>query len=290
MSLRRDRGHVHAGRYLHDSAYVQCQHHAQTRFPDTGTRGALQETTGRSIVGSLDAGSAGVGTDQLRRSVSLVRAEVTPVVISISPASSPAPMTPISSSNRVGASSGVQVNFTLLGIRLLVGRPIEDMKNRAFAPEEDLRRVCSRADPSPVRRHVVGRVLRVPRPRPRDAYRRPAGRARGCALRVAPVGCLARAVEHRLHRAGGRLEPEALHRTVQARNRRLAEGLRPHPAVWTPVVRAIRAGHIPMLADLAIMSGYYDQSHLNRDVREFAGTTPGELLESLLPDRGGFAV
>ena len=44
------------------------------------------------------------------------------------------------------------------------------------------------------------------------------------------------------------------------------------------------------LADLAINSGYYDQSHLNRDVREFAGTTPGELLESLLPDRGGFAV
>jgi hypothetical protein len=35
-----------------------------------------------------------------------------------------------------GASSGVQVNFTLLGVRLLVGRPIEDMKNRAFKPEE----------------------------------------------------------------------------------------------------------------------------------------------------------
>ncbi len=33
-----------------------------------------------------------------------------------------------------------------------------------------------------------------------------------------------------------------------------------------------------------------NQSHLNRDVREFAGTTPGKLLESLLPDRGGFAV
>jgi AraC-like DNA-binding protein len=56
------------------------------------------------------------------------------------------------------------------------------------------------------------------------------------------------------------------------------------------VVRAIRAGQTADLADLAIVAGYYDQSHLNRDVREFAGTTPGELLESLLPDRGGFAV
>jgi hypothetical protein len=50
---------------------------------------------------------------------------------------------------------------------------------------------------------------------------------------MARVGCVARALEHRLHRAGGRLEPEALHRTVQARNRCVAEGLRPHAAIWT---------------------------------------------------------
>src|SRR5688572_32662245 len=35
-----------------------------------------------------------------------------------------------------GASSGVQVNFTLPGIRLLIGRPIQDMTNRALAPEQ----------------------------------------------------------------------------------------------------------------------------------------------------------
>ncbi len=55
------------------------------------------------------------------------------------------------------------------------------------------------------------------------------------------------------------------------------------------VVRAIRAGQAD-LADLACAAGYYDQSHLYRDAREFAGTSPRELLRSLLPDRGGFAV
>jgi len=35
-----------------------------------------------------------------------------------------------------GETCGVQINFTLLGMRLLVGRPIEDMTNRALVPED----------------------------------------------------------------------------------------------------------------------------------------------------------
>jgi AraC-like DNA-binding protein len=34
----------------------------------------------------------------------------------------------------------------------------------------------------------------------------------------------------------------------------------------------------PSLATIAQLAGYYDQSHLVRDVREFAGATPKQLL------------
>ena len=188
----------------------------------------------------------------------------------------------------VGASSGVQVNFTLLGIRLLVGRPIEDMKNRAFAPEE-----------------IFGEFARELTHRLYDATSWDARFEcldHALAMRMAtrwtcPRVCVARGTGW-LPRAGGRASPpscrrsagaRALHRTVQARigvsPKVFARMLR-----FGRVVRAIRAGQTADLADLAVASGYYDQSHLNRDVREFAGTTPGELLESLLPDGGGFAV
>lgn len=44
----------------------------------------------------------------------------------------------------------------------------------------------------------------------------------------------------------------------------------------------LRAGRPVDLTRLAAECGYYDQSHMNRDFREFAGTTPSEYLARLV--------
>jgi AraC-like DNA-binding protein len=187
-----------------------------------------------------------------------------------------------------GASTGVQVNFTLLGIRLLVGRPIEDMTNRAFAPDEifgafarELTHRLYDATSWDARFECLDHALTT---RIRHAREVPAG---------------VRCAWHRLVASRGRSSIASIVQEVGWSQRHFTAQFKHEigvsPKVFARmlrfghVVRAIRAGRTADLADLAVGSGYYDQSHLNRDVREFAGTTPGELLDSLLPDRGGFA-
>jgi AraC-like DNA-binding protein len=43
------------------------------------------------------------------------------------------------------------------------------------------------------------------------------------------------------------------------------------------------------LAELSQRCGYFDQSHFCRETALLAGTTPSELVASLVPDRGGFS-
>jgi AraC-like DNA-binding protein len=184
-------------------------------------------------------------------------------------------------------SSGLQIDFTLLGIRLLVGRPLEDMKNRAVAIEDVFGRSAAflteqlyEASTWDARFDLVDGMLTDRLARTTDV----------------PAGVLC--AWHRLMASGGRTTIGSIVDEVGWSQKHLIAQFR-HEIGLSPkvfarilrfgrVVRAIKDGYTGHLADLALDHGYYDQAHLTRDVRDFAGTTPGELVSSLLPDRGGF--
>ncbi len=103
----------------------------------------------------------------------------------------------------------------------------------------------------------------------------------------------------RMRSSAGRIAVSALadelgwsHRRLIARFR---EGIGLAPKTLGRVLRFERVSHVlqhvegPRLAEVALECGYYDQAHLNRDFRQFAGTTPGEYLARRLPAGGGVA-
>ena len=188
-----------------------------------------------------------------------------------------------------GTSSGVQVNFTLLGLRLLVGRPIDDMTNRAVAPEDVF---------GPFVRDLTDRLHDAPSWDARFAWLDRALMAHMCRRASVPAGVLW--AWDRLVGSQGNVPIAAVVREVGwSRRHFIAQfkhelGVSPKVLArmmrFGQVVRWLRAGRTTDLAGLALDAGYYDQSHLNRDVREFAGETPGALARNLLPDGGGFTV
>jgi AraC-like DNA-binding protein len=194
-----------------------------------------------------------------------------------------------------GASSGVQVNFTLLGLRLLIGRPMQEMTNRALAPEDVFGAFAS---------ELTHRLYDAPSWEARFACldEALAGRLHGRrdvhGRGDVPAGV--RCAWHRLVASQGRVPIGAIVEEVGWSQRhfiaQFTHELGVSPKVFARmlrfgrVVRAVRAGRTGDVADLAATFGYYDQSHLARDVRDFAGTTPAALRQSLLPDHGGFAV
>ena len=186
-----------------------------------------------------------------------------------------------------GASSGVQVNFTLLGIRLLVGRPIEDMANRAIAPEDIFGAFA---------RELTHRLFEATSWEARFACLDHALVSRISSPANVPAGV--RWAWRRLMVSRGQVDLATIVQEVGWSQRHFIAQFKHQIGVspkvfarmlrFEQVVLALRAGRATDLAGLALAAGYYDQSHFNRDVREFAGATPGELVRSLLPDRGGF--
>jgi len=102
----------------------------------------------------------------------------------------------------------------------------------------------------------------------------------------------------RLHGSHGRAPIRELADEVGWSHRRLIQRFRDQigltPKLLARVirfdraVRQLRVATTDSLAELAFDCGYFDQAHMNREFREFAGTSPAAFAAALL-DSGGIA-
>jgi len=188
-----------------------------------------------------------------------------------------------------GASAGVQVNFTPLGAARFFGFPAGDLAGQIVTLGDALgeggaAELTERLVDAPgwaERFDLVDAVLLA-----------------RIGAAAAPAAELSWAWS-RLWASDGAVPIGMLADEVGWSRRHLQNRFRDHlgmaPKTLARVLRFQRAVGLlrdedgPELARIAADCGYYDQAHFNRDVRAFAGVTPGELLAARLPDRGGFS-
>jgi AraC-like DNA-binding protein len=180
-----------------------------------------------------------------------------------------------------GSQRGVEVRLTPLGAYALFGVPMHELANRAVELDDllgsgELVERMWDAGTWERRFAVLDAALAEARGEPSSEVAWAWGRLRASAGRV-EIGALARELgwSHRRLIARFReqigLPPKTIGRVLR----------------FERVSRLLRQTPAPRLAEIALDCGYYDQAHLNRDFREFAGTTPGDYLASRLPDGGG---
>lgn len=186
------------------------------------------------------------------------------------------------------AASGIQIDFTLLGARLFLGRPLHDLRNRGVSLGDlfgdRARQLTMELYDAPgwdqrfdILDREIGARLWTGRPLSPDV-----------------LWTWRRIVESRGQLTIGSLAVE----TGRSRKHLIAQ-FKEHIGLAPKVfARVLRFGHAVDglkqrggggLADIAADCGYYDQAHFDRDFREFAGVTPSELVRTLQVD-GGFTV
>ncbi len=187
-----------------------------------------------------------------------------------------------------GAYTCVQVNFTILGARLFLQRPLKDLTNREVALDDVLgaegRRLEMRLAEAVTweeRFDVLDRVILE---------------------RIGTRNGVPDAVSHawqRLLCRAGQVDISALARETGWSHKHFVAQFSEHiglrPKALARVLRFGRAAELLKVsergrfADIAYACGYYNQAHFTRDFTAFAGVSPSALLASRLPNRGGFA-
>jgi AraC-like DNA-binding protein len=184
-----------------------------------------------------------------------------------------------------GLSHGLQINFTPIGARLLCGVPMIELTNRCvdvadvFGVEaRPLVAALGEARGWTTRFAIVDRFLRrrLERARALPSWIAHAWRRIDESGGTVVIGELARELGYsRKHVVAHVTRELGLSPKLLARVHR-----------FDRVLRRLQAGG--RAVEAAYDAGYFDQAHLHRDFRQFAGAAPGEFLRRALPDGGGF--
>lgn len=183
-----------------------------------------------------------------------------------------------------GAASCLQVNLTPLGAHLLFRLPMHEVVNRIVALEDVAPRALAGVDEQLEDRAdwesrfalldelFATRLSEVRAPAPDIAWawtalERTNGRA--------PIGWICdRLGRSRRHLATRFREQIGLPPKTVARIMRFERAV------------SLLGGRDAPLADIAFECGYYDQAHMNRDFREFAGASPAAFAPRIVPEGG----
>jgi AraC-like DNA-binding protein len=185
-----------------------------------------------------------------------------------------------------GPGGGIQVNFTVLGARLFLARPLNDLTNLTVDLSDVLGAEASR---------LTAELADAPEWQERFAIL-----DREISFRIHrahhPAAAITWAWE-RLVRTGGRISISDLRKYIGWSERHFARQFREEVGL-TPkaFARVVRFNHAvrkltngqPRLVDVALDCGYYDQAHFARDFRALSGVTPSELLASRQPEDSQF--
>ena len=180
-----------------------------------------------------------------------------------------------------GAQSGLQVNLTPIGARLFFGVPMTELTGRVVGlrdllPKEH-QNLTTRLEELPswdARFDLVERIL--------------VERLAEESLQIKVVAWAFRRIEA----SGGAIDVGALAREMGYSPKHVIDLFREHVGVapkllarivrFDRLIQLIKAGASRLWVDLAIEAGYYDQAHLVRDVKQFAGTTPTDARAELV--------
>lgn len=185
-----------------------------------------------------------------------------------------------------GSQAGVQVDLTPIGAHLLLGLPMDELSRRVVTLEDLfgrggllLREAVAEAPGWAERFEVVDQFLLTLLDRARS-----------------PVPSVTRALG-RLRESGGTVPVGVIAAEIGCSRRHLISRFREQVGV-TPklLARILRFERVVSLVDartelgwaeIAQVSGYYDQAHMIRDFNQFAGSPPNEFARRRLPDGGG---